>query len=86
LNAAVAKLCSHERTGSLEIVCRVVANVAGLSKAMYRNGSVEDPSLVREFALGFTQARASFDFIDVGYGKERADFKIRGMSHNTTLF
>ncbi|KAH7246141.1 hypothetical protein BKA59DRAFT_527980 [Fusarium tricinctum] len=77
LNAAVAKLCSHERTGSLEIVCRVVANVAGLSKAMYRNGSIDDPSLVREFALGFTQARASFDFIDVGYGKERADFKIR---------
>lgn len=53
---------------------------------MYRNGSVEDPSLVREFALGFTQARASFDFIDVGYGKERADFKIRGMSNSTTLF
>ncbi|KAF4953799.1 hypothetical protein FSARC_12312, partial [Fusarium sarcochroum] len=77
LRAAVADLCNHERTGSLEIVCRVVANVAGLGKAMCRDGSIEDPSVAREFALGFTRAKASFDFIDVGYGKERADSKIR---------
>ncbi|KAM0553843.1 hypothetical protein ACHAPJ_007189 [Fusarium lateritium] len=77
LRAAIADLCSKERTGSFEIVCRVVANVAGLAKAMCRDGSIEDPSVVREFALGFTRAKASFDFIDVGYGKERADSKIR---------
>jgi hypothetical protein len=34
---------------------------------------------MKDFALGFTQAKASFDFIDVGYGKERADSKIKGM-------
>ncbi|KAF4462756.1 c-x8-c-x5-c-x3-h zinc finger [Fusarium albosuccineum] len=78
LRAAVAELCTQERTNSLEIICRVVANVSGLGKALCRDGSLDDPSLFKEFTLGFTQAKASFDFLDVGYGKERADSKIRG--------
>ncbi|KAF4447780.1 c-x8-c-x5-c-x3-h zinc finger protein [Fusarium austroafricanum] len=77
LHTVIANLCAHERTGSLEIICHVVANVSGLSKALCRDGSIEDPSLMREFALGFTQAKTFFDFIDVGYGKERADYKIQ---------
>ncbi|KAF5018267.1 hypothetical protein F66182_9770 [Fusarium sp. NRRL 66182] len=83
LRAAVADLCGHERTGSLEIVCRVVANVAGLGKALCRDGTLEDPGVFKEFTLGFTRAKASFDFIDVGYGKERADSKIRGIGHDS---
>lgn len=79
LRTAVAQLCSHERTGSLEIICRVVANVGGLSKALASEGCIENPNLFRDFTQGFTQARASFDFLDVGFGKERADAKIRGM-------
>ncbi|RSL42912.1 hypothetical protein CEP53_011945 [Fusarium sp. AF-6] len=76
---AVADLCnqSQERFNGIEIVCRVVANVAGLGKALYRDGSIDDINTFKEFTLGFTQAKASFDFIDVGYGKERADSKIR---------
>lgn len=45
---------------------------------MKRDGSVDNENDVKDFFLGFTQAKASFDFIDVGYGKERADSKIRG--------
>ena len=56
----------------------VVANLSGLARAMMRDGRIEDVSVLKEFALGFTQAKASFDFVDVGYGKERADSKIRG--------
>ncbi|KAF5006107.1 hypothetical protein FDECE_7479 [Fusarium decemcellulare] len=82
LRAAVAELCTQERTNSLEIICRVVANVSGLGKALCRDGSLDDPSLFKEFTLGFTQAKASFDFLDVGYGKERADSKIRGIGHD----
>ncbi|KAF5248046.1 hypothetical protein FAUST_452 [Fusarium austroamericanum] len=78
LRTAVAQLCSHERTGSLEIICRIVANVGGLSKALASEGCIENPNLFRDFTQGFTQARASFDFLDVGFGKERADAKIRG--------
>ncbi|KAJ4024177.1 hypothetical protein NW766_000409 [Fusarium irregulare] len=83
LRTAVAQLCSHERTGSLEIICRVVANVGGLSKALYNEGCIEQLNQFRDFTLGFTQAKASFDFIDVGFGKERADAKIRGIGHDS---
>jgi hypothetical protein len=45
---------------------------------MKRDGSLENTEDLREFTLGFTQGKASFDFIDVGRGKERADSKIKG--------
>lgn len=47
---------------------------------MQRDDSLENISDFRDFTLGFTQAKTSFDFIDVGYGKERADSKIKGTS------
>ncbi|KAF7541230.1 hypothetical protein G7Z17_g11991 [Cylindrodendrum hubeiense] len=81
LRAAVAKHVG-ERADELEIVARVVANVNGLGKAMLRDGSLDNSSDFKDFTLGFTQAKASFDFIDVGYGKERADSKIKGISHD----
>ena len=52
--------------------------MAGLSKAMRRDGTLENESDLRDFTLGFTQGKATFDFVDVGYGKERADNKIKG--------
>jgi len=55
-----------------------MANVGGLGKALYNEGCIEQLNQFRDFTLGFTQAKASFDFIDVGFGKERADAKIRG--------
>ena len=45
---------------------------------MKRVGVLDNAEDLREFSLGFTQGKASFDFIDVGHGKERADSKIRG--------
>jgi hypothetical protein len=45
---------------------------------MVRDGLIENANELRDFMLGFTQAKASFDFVDVGYGKERADSKIKG--------
>lgn len=59
-------------------MAKVCANITGLSKAMRRDGSLENPDDLRDFTLGFTQGKASFDFIDVGHGKERADSKIKG--------
>jgi hypothetical protein len=60
-------------------MAKVCANVIGLSKAMRRDGCVENPDDLRDFTLGFTASKASFDFVDVGHGKERADSKIKGM-------
>jgi len=45
---------------------------------MRRDGSLETESILKDFSLGFTQGAASFDFVDIGYGKERADHKIKG--------
>lgn len=47
---------------------------------MKRDGSLENLDELRDFTLGFNQGKASFDFVDVGHGKERADSKIKGLS------
>ncbi|RFU31924.1 hypothetical protein B7463_g4420, partial [Scytalidium lignicola] len=65
-------------TEETEVIAKVYANISGLAKAMVRNGCIDKPDEFKEFTLGFTQGKASFDFIDVGHGKERADSKIRG--------
>jgi len=80
LRNAVLEHCS-ELTDEIEIMAKVCANITGLSKAMRRDGSLETPDDLRDFTLGFTQGKASFDFIDVGHGKERADSKIKGTYH-----
>lgn len=77
LRNAVFEQCP-DLTDDTEIIARVCANVSGLAKAMKRDGCLDDTDDLREFALGFTQGKASFDFIDVGHGKERADSKIKG--------
>lgn len=53
---------------------------------MVRDGSLDSLSDLKDFTLGFTQSRASFDFIDVGYGKEQADSKIKGEPWTTSLY
>lgn len=78
LRSAVAERFGDEGE-DLEIVAKVVANLSGLGRAMQRDGCIDNPSLLKDFTLGFTQAKATFDYIDVGYGKERADSKIKGM-------
>ena len=79
LRNSVLEHCS-ELTDEIEIMAKVCANITGLSKAMRRDGSLDSPDDLRDFTLGFTQGKASFDFIDVGHGKERADSKIKGTS------
>lgn len=77
LRSAVADACVDLHP-DIEVSAKVVANQGGLARAMARDGVLTNPNDLKEFTLGFTQAKASFDFIDVGYGKERADSKLRG--------
>lgn len=63
-----------------KIVTRVYANLKGLGDACHRSGILERPSLIEEFARGFTGSKQLFDFVDVGMGKDRADDKISGTS------
>lgn len=79
LRTAILKEC-HSLAGEVEVIARVVANLSGLAKAMRNDGSLDHESRLKDFTLGFSQGMASFDFIDVGYGKERTDTKIKGKS------
>ncbi|GKT49920.1 uncharacterized protein ColSpa_10101 [Colletotrichum spaethianum] len=76
LRTAVAEYVGSQ-SGEVEIVAKVCANLSGLGRAMRRDGCLDSESALKDFSLGFTQAKASFDFIDVGHGKERADSKIK---------
>ena len=62
------------------IVVRIFANLEGLGRKFQSLNIVNNTHVIREFAAGFVQSQALFDIIDVGYGKERADHKIRGQS------
>ncbi|QUC23915.1 uncharacterized protein UV8b_08156 [Ustilaginoidea virens] len=68
---AIAAHCGA-RADDVEIVAKVVANFGGLAKSLGR-----DLADVRDFALGFTQAEAAFDFVDVGYGKDCVSSKVK---------
>lgn len=84
LRAAVAAHCDR-MTHPVEISCKICANLSGLAQAMRRDGSLENANDLRDFMLGFTQAKASFDFVDVGPGKEQVDTKIQGKYFRTHL-
>jgi len=60
------------------IVCRMYANVKGLGDVLVRKGLIPDNSVFEDFVRGFTRGKATFDFVDVGSGKDRADKKIIG--------
>ena len=62
----------------LQIVVNIYANVDGLAHALVRKRLVDSVAEFRSFVTGFTSRRPLYDFIDVGYGKERADNKIKG--------
>lgn len=85
LRNAVLEQCPNT-TDDVEVIAKVCANITGLAKAMKRDGSLDNMEDLREFTLGFTQGKASFDFIDVGHGKERADEKIKGTPLTMTSF
>lgn len=62
----------------VKIVVRVYANIKGLANVLYKNGIIERPETLEDFARGFTRGKTLFDFVDVGYGKDRADGKMAG--------
>ncbi|KAI1201586.1 hypothetical protein F5X97DRAFT_290018 [Nemania serpens] len=62
-----------------EIFVKVLANMAGLSRALRRDGSVSAENKFQDFVAGFNQARF-FDFVDVGTSKENAISKLKGIA------
>ncbi|KAH0525503.1 hypothetical protein TsFJ059_007866 [Trichoderma semiorbis] len=62
---------------NMDILVRAFANVSGLGQALVRDRRLQDIDQLRAFATGFSNRQVFFDFVDVGTGKERADYKIR---------
>lgn len=77
LRQAILRECGQHAVG-VEVIAKVYVNLSGLAKAMRRDGSLDNETDLKDFSLGFTQGKATFDFIDVGHGKERADNKVKG--------
>lgn len=51
----------------------------GLADTCTRAGIVSSPIIIEDFVRGFTRSDPYFDFIDVGYGKDRADVKVNAL-------
>ncbi len=60
-----------------QIFIRINANLAGLDRALKRDGSVSTEDELHDFVGGFNQA-SFFDFVDVGPNKEIAISKLKG--------
>jgi len=69
-----------------KLMIRIYVNLEGLKQTYANRGLYAEEVTLREFANGFTQNQPLFDFVDVGYGKERADHKIKGMSRFSIIF
>ncbi|KAI1780669.1 hypothetical protein F4818DRAFT_396443 [Hypoxylon cercidicola] len=76
LRKAVSDKYSYSEETPIEVVVEVVANVSGLSKAMKRDGCLDDETTLNDFISGFNQAKVPFHFVDLGYCKEAADAKL----------
>ncbi|KAJ5902301.1 hypothetical protein N7495_002829 [Penicillium taxi] len=59
------------------IIVKVFANLNGLAKALQDRGIITSKNDLFRFAQSFTNSETGFEFIDVGYGKECADHKMR---------
>lgn len=70
----------HDSDG-LDVIVKAFAHLDGLGSRLVREGRVRDTAQVRAFCAGFSSRLPLFDFIDVVFGKERADNKIRGTTH-----
>lgn len=55
-------------------------NVSGLATTLERNEICSSKKFT-EFVQGFNQATPLFTIVDVGYGKDAADAKLRGPHH-----
>jgi hypothetical protein len=72
-----------EDADNLDIIVRVYANLEGLAKYLVRQDKINNLGSLRAMSTAFSGRIASFDFVDVGVGKEGSSGrKIRGTLKN----
>ncbi|OKL57575.1 hypothetical protein UA08_07009 [Talaromyces atroroseus] len=69
---------------SPKTVVHIYANLKALGNMYHQAGIIDKPSAIDDFVRGFNESGLLFDFIDVGQGKNTADDKITGCSHDNS--
>jgi len=93
LTEATKYLERYKGAKDWKLIVRIFVNLEGLARKCQQFDIITQSNTLRDFATGFAQSQPLFDFVDVGYGKERADHKIRGepiapllnIPHNASL-
>lgn len=76
-----------EDADSLDIIVRVYANLEGMANYLVRQDKVRNLGQLRAFSTGFCGRISSFDFVDVGVGKEGgAARKVRGVYSSKSYY
>ena len=75
--AVRAYIRDHGLSEHVTIIVRVFAHIKGLGKALVESKVIPVVECMSTFAEKFTNSCAEFDFVNVGWGKENADSKIR---------
>ena len=70
----------YPSSGHWSIMVNVYVSLDKLGQKLASVGLLNHPQDIRAFAQAFNVNQALFSIIDVGYGKERADYKIKGES------
>jgi hypothetical protein len=70
----------HEGSGNWSIMVQIYTNFDGLARKLASIGILRTPGEFTTFARAFNLSQPLFSLVDVGSGKERADYKIRGLS------
>lgn len=76
----------RDELGDVTIHAKIFANIRGLGIALFNKGIISNAADLWAFVAGFNGRNSLFDFVDVGPGKERADFKMRGMPIPNALY
>lgn len=74
-------LREHLQGRQVEFLVSVFYNKSGLMSALSTGGMPEARAGFDNFVTGFNQASKRYLMVDVGYGKEVADAKLRGVPH-----
>ncbi|KAI0972976.1 hypothetical protein F4678DRAFT_427515 [Xylaria arbuscula] len=80
LNNVLKKSLLGKGLEHCDVMVRIYANLANLSKVLSKNGlATADKRSLAPFVANFNRSFGLMDFVDAGELKENADFKIRGL-------
>lgn len=81
LRNAIAAQC-NDTTGEIKVIAKIYIDTIRITQLLEECGSASSVECVRDFMLGFSQAEASFDFIDVGDQSDQVRLKLMGRLHS----